>query len=228
MPQLTTATRSSIRRHHLASHPSGYEVLDGTPATTPILLQRRDQPLPETPRVWQEERIAAEQWVEVPTSDQLLYVDLDLRMSLTAALGRIFLPLRAVQIELAYRSGKHTTYHLLPETARNGLLVNHLPTDQESMLRLLQGRSVDEVKAFRISGPGVTEYDRAIGVTWWTSGQSVARVARQASTGEPGSSCWPDTAGHRPDRRRADPANRQLAGCSARPWPGAEHLGLGG
>ena len=71
-----------------------------------------------------------------------------------------------VYIDIIRATGLKESYRITPEVAEDGFLLNYLPKDQFDLSDLLNGKSIDRVARFRISGPGVSYYKRAASLVW--------------------------------------------------------------
>jgi len=148
---------------------SNYELDQEDSQANRTLLQRKGQPLEvdlEAVDVIKTEDGYVNQWISVPSSNYLLFVDVDMRLTLWGRAMKTAYRIPPVNIDLIYDSGKYSSYRIIPDTAKDGLLINYLPSSSEELSQLLAGISNDRVAMFRISGPGAAYYQRKISLSW--------------------------------------------------------------
>lgn len=131
-----------------------------------LLLKRNMQPSQEITTVVKQENAYINQWIVVPPSDNLLFVDVDMRATFLGTAAKNLFRIPPVYIDLVYESGRAMSYRIIPDTAKNGLLINYLPSNAEELSKLFAGTANDRVVQFKISGPGTIYYDNQIGLTW--------------------------------------------------------------
>src|SRR5262249_62066992 len=68
--------------------------------------------------------------------------------------------------DLAYASGKHASYRLLPTLAEAGILLNAVPGDLKDIEELFHSRCMDPVVAFRVVTPQHGYFRRHVTVKW--------------------------------------------------------------
>jgi hypothetical protein len=131
-----------------------------------LLLEKKIQPTEESLKVVSQQEVDVNQWVLVPRSSSLLFVDVDMRLTLLGTATKTLFRIPPINVDLIYDSGKSVSYRMIPDTARDGLLINYLPLNIEELSQLLTGVTGDTVKMFRISGPGTTYYNHEVDLTW--------------------------------------------------------------
>jgi len=97
-------------------------------------------------------------WIDVPDSGNLLTASMDLRLNFMGGVVKTLLKIPAVYIDLQFDSGREIRYRIIPDNAKNGLLINYLPIDSISFNDLLSGTAKDRVARYKISGPGTNFY----------------------------------------------------------------------
>lgn len=130
------------------------------------LFKRQKQTAPSQLTIIGHEAARLSEWVSVPPSDQLLYAFLEMRLRPLGWTSKTLYQIPAVTLTVMYESGTYAGYRITPDTARNGLLMNYLPTDMESLHRLFENTATDRVVRFRISGPGAWYYYNDYSLTW--------------------------------------------------------------
>jgi hypothetical protein len=130
------------------------------------LFKRREPALPSKLNTIGHETVSLSEWISVPPSDKMLYAFLEMRLRPLGWTSKTFYHIPPVTVSVMYASGSYAGYRLIPDTARNGLLLNYLPTDIESLDRLFANTATDRVERFRISGPGASYYQRNFELTW--------------------------------------------------------------
>ena len=105
-------------------------------------------------------------WITVPQTDKLLLADIDMNLSFPGTCMGTVLRVPPIFIDLVYDSGEKVSYRLVPDTAKNGLLINYLPLNAQGFSQLMQGYADKEVKQFRISGPGTSLYKNKMSIVW--------------------------------------------------------------
>ncbi len=132
------------------------------------LLMLKRKPLLSAPE-WQtvgETVIAPNQWTEVPESAGLVYAQMNLSWNLSGRMRKSAFRLPPVMIELERVSGKAGSFRIMPDVARNGLLMNFPPNDFDSLARLFECQAQNPVRRFRITGRGADFLNRTIKLTW--------------------------------------------------------------
>jgi len=161
-------------RHPLLGAPSTWRsvianyglILADSPAGR-LLLKRNMQPAKRTITVMKQENAYINQWIVVPPSHNLLFVNVDMRLTFLGAAAKTLFRIPPVHIDLIYNSGRGImSYRIIPDTAKNGLLINFLPSTVEELSKLFTGVANDRVAQFRISGPGTIYYGKEISLTW--------------------------------------------------------------
>lgn len=130
------------------------------------LLRRKSQASEEKLTVINQESASVGQWISVPASDRALFAAIDMRLRMIGLVSKAVFRIPPVEIGLLYESGKIAGYRIIPDTAKNGLLINYLATDMVGLDGLFMHNAADRVTKFRISGAGADYYDKNIRVVW--------------------------------------------------------------
>jgi hypothetical protein len=72
-------------------------------------------------------------------------------------------------MDLLYESGRTASYRIIPDTAKNGLLINFIPVNREELASLFDGTAPDRVAKFKISGDGSDYFEGGFSVNWQES-----------------------------------------------------------
>jgi hypothetical protein len=104
--------------------------------------------------------------VAVPESRGLVFARADFDLSLRGRLQKAFFKVSRVTLDVVYCDGRTASYRVVPDTARNGLLLNGLADEEGGLARILERRPGDPVTLIRFSGPGLVAHRQPIPVTW--------------------------------------------------------------
>ncbi|MBL8187258.1 MAG: hypothetical protein JNK38_04590 [Acidobacteria bacterium] len=173
-PDFLLVTYETIdSRHLLWDTPStwrtvlnNYQIEKTAQANSPLLLKRKPQ---LTTPDWQtigETATAPHQWTEIPESSGLLYAQMNLSWSLSGQVRKFAFRVPPVMLELENASGQIVKFRIMPDVARNGLLMNFPPNDFDSLTRLFDCQAKNPVRRFRITGRGADFLNPAIKLTW--------------------------------------------------------------
>ncbi len=116
---------------------------------------------------------AANTWIDIPQTNNLLFARVDMKLSPAGSLAKTFFRVPPVYIDLLYTSGTPISYRITPDTARNGLLINFLPYRGEDLAEIFKGGARDRAIKFRINGPGMSSYGDNITVSWEESNRPI-------------------------------------------------------
>lgn len=142
-----------------------YEVIHSD--KTVSLLKRKSQFSVLATEALRQENVEAGQWVEVPNSDDLLFAEISMRLPLFGKVVKTLYQIPPVYLDLLYDDGQIMTYRIIPDTAKNGLLINYVPTSLKDLEALLTGSSDKKVVKFRVHNSGGSYYyDRKIDLVW--------------------------------------------------------------
>jgi hypothetical protein len=130
------------------------------------LLRRRSQASEENLTVINQEAANVGQWISVPSSDKALFASIDMRLRMMGLINKAFFRVPPVMITLFYESGRVSGYRIVPDTAKNGLLINYVAKDMVGLDGLFTHNASDRVTKFMISGAGSDYYEKNIKVVW--------------------------------------------------------------
>jgi hypothetical protein len=150
-------TRSVLRNYKISK-----EILE----KNLLFLEKRPQPLKEDLTIFGERKIHLNEWVDVPSSDHLLFGCLDMSLSALGRVTKFLFRITPTYIVVVYESGREKSYRITPELAKHGLLLNCLPTTQYEFSDLLKGCAKDKIVRFKVTGPGVNYYIQTTNFHW--------------------------------------------------------------
>ena len=104
--------------------------------------------------------------VVVPTSEHLLFAEIDLRLDWFGRLQKTLFRVPLIYLVMRHASGHSTYYRLTPGPASNGVLINRFPRDFMGYRRLWQGIVDDPVVRCAITGPGTPFFHPEATVAW--------------------------------------------------------------
>jgi hypothetical protein len=171
----TPATWQAILRN--------YTVREVSPTANLLLLQRQSAAggWATREREQREERVG--HWIDVPQSSTLLFLDLTMQLNTLGTLAKSLFRISPVYVDVLYESGRSANYRLIPDTAKNGILINYLPQSVEECAQIFRGVASDRVTTFRISGPGTKYYQPTVKLTYKESPLLVTQLPRQSPVG---------------------------------------------
>ena len=170
----TPATTRALLAHYDESLPP--------PGEGRHLLHRRNVPLALEPKPLGRAEIVPGRWITAPPSTGLLFAKVDLDLSAPGRLLKALYKVGAVQLDVLYCDSRIASYRIVPDPARNGLLLSGLGDEDEGLARVLARRPGSAVSAIRISGPGLAAYRSPIALSWGEApGQAVGDTSACAS-----------------------------------------------
>lgn len=131
-----------------------------------FLLKRRPNPVAKDLVALTQREIRAGAWIDVPDSDRAVFADLKLSLSFFGRIVKTLYRIPEVDVALVYQSGREQSYRITPGTARDGLLLNYLPTIPSEFSDILHNRKTDKVVKFKLFGPGVKYYNPNVYLEW--------------------------------------------------------------
>ncbi len=162
------------KRHQMWDAPAtwrtifrNYRVVAATEDPLMALLERRPQPLAVEYVEVARGLLPLDAPVAVPASPNLLFAELDLRPTWSGRLEGSLFRVPLVVIELYHASGRVSRYRMIPDTARNGILINFFPGQvMERYLRLWGHPVPDPVVRMTVTGPGSRFFRSPAAVVW--------------------------------------------------------------
>lgn len=92
------------------------------------------------------------EWLPVSVAPgRLAFLFIDFRYSLIGKAAKTAYEIGPVSMVVRYSSGSTSTYRVVPELLRGGLLVDPIPRDMQAVERLFNGRIADHVDAVRFT-----------------------------------------------------------------------------
>ncbi|MDQ3010222.1 MAG: hypothetical protein M3X11_05925, partial [Acidobacteriota bacterium] len=145
---------------------NNYEVVGVNGQKFQFLLKRKTQIAEPVMQKVREATTKPLEWVDVPASEQPLYVEIKHKLSLKGQLTKALLRLPAVMLELEYESGRIAGYRAMPDVIRNGLLINYQPVGAEQLTDLFNCKMSERVRRFRVAGRGAEFMQSEISLIW--------------------------------------------------------------
>lgn len=145
---------------------NNYQVEKIKPESNLLMLKKKP---PTTDPEWQtigETVITPHQWEIVPDSESLIFAQLNLSLTVLGLLRKTAFRLPPVMMDVEYDDGHRMELRILPNVARNGLLINYLPRDLEELAKLFNCQATTPIRRFRIMGRGADFLAQTIKVTW--------------------------------------------------------------
>jgi hypothetical protein len=156
-----------------------YTVREALPAANLLLLQRRPAAGGGTIREREQREERVGRWIDVPESSTLLFLNLTMQLNTLGTLAKSLFRVSPVYVDVLYESGRSANYRLIPDTAKNGILINYLPQSAEECAQIFRGVATDRVTTFRISGPGTKYYQPTVRLAYKESSLPVTQPPRQ-------------------------------------------------
>jgi hypothetical protein len=160
-------------RHPLLAEPatwhriiSNYDVIFLDLEANRFLLKKKVQHLEEKIATFSQGKGYINQWISVPDSNKFLFVSIKMKQNIRGVALEALFRIPPVYIDLIFKSGRIASYRIIPDTAKNGVLINYIPYDIEELMKLFKGVSNDRVTKFKISGPGTLCYSKDCDIRW--------------------------------------------------------------
>lgn len=146
---------------------AGYELTE-VPLQGPLVLQRKPGGVREPPRLLGEARGHTGQWLEIPSSPDLVLGSLELKLNLRGRLAKVLLRVPSVWLDVEYGGGRSRRIRISPATAGDGLLLGEVPGSLAELLALFEGVRLDPVRRVRFSGAAMKYLQEEFAVRWFT------------------------------------------------------------
>lgn len=144
-----------------------YRLLRSTEANDLLMLARRKETLTHR---WQDLGETTLQvggpGISVPRSPHMVFAEIDAPLNVFGRLNKAFFRVPLLLAIFHRVDGNSTWVRLIPETAREGILINHFPQDFDDYAGLWSGHRAIAVSRLQIAGPGKRNFDRSFGVHW--------------------------------------------------------------
>lgn len=102
----------------------------------------------------------------IPGSEKLLFMKLDMRLTLWGKIREFLFRIPQVLLEVEFADGGKKDFRFIPSLAQNGLLINVLPQDRHQLKDLFDGKALPQIKRVRMIGPGKQFFKKEIRVEW--------------------------------------------------------------
>jgi hypothetical protein len=125
-----------------------------------LLLERRSSPRFSRLEPMGKKECHTGDVVDIPSGDSPVVVKIYMNLSTRGKLFKILLKIPEVRISLQTESHATADFRIVPDTLRDGLLLNSVPLRLDDVESLLSGRrTAERVRGFRIYGKGLDLYD---------------------------------------------------------------------
>jgi hypothetical protein len=161
-------------RHPLWDPPATWAAIlrcyapESSPRPDLVVLRRRPRPAPWRAKDAGSMRFAVGDWIDVPAAPDLLFAELDLKPTLAGRLRAALFRVPPVEAVVQFADGRKKRWRILPDTARDGLLMQPLPRNPATF-PVAFGPADDpsfRVERLRITGPGARYLEETATVTW--------------------------------------------------------------
>ncbi len=144
-----------------------YEVVAADGRRNQMLLRSKASSEPtRTGPIIRRSTAKAGEWVDVEDRGRLMRVEIDLRPTLWGRLARLVYQWPAVSMEVLRERGDVWRFRMIPDTARNGLLLPLQPATVEEVAAAVANRPINRVKRFRILPPEGNYFNESIPLSW--------------------------------------------------------------
>jgi len=132
-----------------------------------LLLKRRGTPRFTRLELIEKKVYRTRKVVELPAMDAPMVVKISLELNTSGKLSKLFFRVDEVRMALFMESGRIEDYRIVPETLGDGLFINCLPVNLNSISTLLGDNKVEKVKGFKIHGKGLNSYKRKMTIEFY-------------------------------------------------------------
>ncbi len=130
-------------------------LLKKQPSSTPVLL---------TPGT--NLSIITGEWLSVPFCQNPMYCSFHFMYNFWGKIFSLFYKIPSIYFNVKYADGQMQSYRLVPDSSRNGILVNYLPEDMQALRLLFDGKANNSVIEFQLVGPGLSYFQTPISYNW--------------------------------------------------------------
>jgi hypothetical protein len=126
-----------------------------------LLLRRRERPRRLDAATLARLDVEPGRWVVPPPNRGLLFAKATFELSALGRLRKALYKVGPVHLDVIYCDGTWASHRIVPDTARNGLLLTSLAADERAgprIARVFDRRSGPDVARFRFSGPGLRSF----------------------------------------------------------------------
>ncbi len=132
-----------------------------------MLLKRRQTPRFQTLELIKNQEYKSNEFMELPVSDQPVIMSLSMKLTLLGKLSKTFFKIPAVWIELITDAG-YQKFRVVPDTLNDGMMIDTLPLNLRDVYYLLhKNQARGQVFAFRISGKGMSLYEKTMSIEFY-------------------------------------------------------------
>ncbi len=123
-----------------------------------LLLKRRDSSRFIEMELIKKKVYKSQEIVELPATDSLLVSKIYLKLNTVGRLFKFFFRIDEVRMSLFMESGRIEDFRVVPDTLKDGILLNLLPVNLNGIKDLLDNNRIERVKGFKIHGKGLDFY----------------------------------------------------------------------
>ncbi|MBQ7221417.1 MAG: hypothetical protein IJS28_10595 [Synergistaceae bacterium] len=133
---------------------------------TEFLLSRRT-PKDFVIRETGTQKFARDDVISIPATDQHCLMKVNMPLSLTGQLAKIFWNVPAVMMDAEFSDGRRISKRILPDVMSNYTLISNLALDDASFAAIMNGDlNINRVKSIRFSGDGLKYYSSEVSITF--------------------------------------------------------------
>ncbi len=132
-----------------------------------LLLKRRGLPRFTEMDLIEKKVYRTQEIVELPPMDTPLVAKIFLKLNTTGKLSKLFFRIDEVRMTLFMESGRIEDFRVVPDTLKDGILLNLLPVNINGIKDLLDNHRIERVKGFKIHGKGSNSYKREIVIEFY-------------------------------------------------------------
>src|SRR5262249_50777163 len=121
-----------------------YEFVKGKPRGLQLLKRRGSMSMESLSEIGTT-TIEKGKWLTVPRSEGLVYAFIDMKLNYTGWINKEAFRVPPVHLASRSQTGIIRQYRIIPDTARDGLLVNVIPDNVEQLVGVFSHASLDRV-----------------------------------------------------------------------------------
>lgn len=132
-----------------------------------LLIKRRGLPRFTDMELIKKKVYRADKFVELPAMDSPLVAKISLKLNTAGKLSKLFFRIDEVRMSLFMESGRIEDFRVVPDTLKDGLLLNLLPINLNGIKDLLDNNRIEKVHGFKIHGKGLDSYKRKMMIEFY-------------------------------------------------------------
>jgi hypothetical protein len=162
-----------------------YDEAPPQPAEGLRLLVRRPVPYVLAPTTMGRAEIVSDRWIAAPATAGLLFAKVAMDLSIRGRVEKALYKVPAVRLDVLYQDSRVASYRIVPDTARNGLLVTGLGDAEEGLSQIFARTAGSAVASIRFSGPGLRAFRTPMALTWEAAAPPAVGMARASGREKP-------------------------------------------